>query len=242
MPQRVPSLQLPLATSEAARESNRQVSLWAAKVTSVVNSLSADPGLHSSGNPGSAVTTIAFTGTGASIDISALMHYVGGGVSLATIRPARGFTGSFFLIAASAFSLVSGGNIVVPNGSIPLLTGEMVPMVFDGKNWYASAPIASNRLHIRIITYADSPYAVADEDDVIIASAGTAADTVALLPETAGSGRLLRIKKIDSNPYSIALTPAGGDTIDDGPGAFKILSRYASFSLFDYFAGKWAII
>ncbi len=242
MPQRVPSLQLPLATSEPARETNRQVSLWAAKVTSVVNSLSVDPGLRSSGNPGSAMTTIAFTGSGASIDISGQMHFVAGGVSLAVIRPPRGFTGSFFLVAASSFSLIAGGNIVVPNGSVSLSSGEMVPMLFDGKTWYASVPIAASLLHIRIITYADSPYTVAPGDDVIIASAGSGADTVVLLPETNGSGRLLRIKKIDSNPYAVALTPAGGDTIDDAAGPLRSLSRYASLSVVDYFAGKWAII
>jgi hypothetical protein len=43
MPQRVSSLQLPLAHSDAARETNRQLMLWAARVVSVVNSLSADP-------------------------------------------------------------------------------------------------------------------------------------------------------------------------------------------------------
>jgi hypothetical protein len=45
MPLRVPALQLPLARSGAALETNRQLLLWAAQVVSVVNSLSADPGL-----------------------------------------------------------------------------------------------------------------------------------------------------------------------------------------------------
>lgn len=242
MPQRVPLLQLPLARNEPARENNRQLSVWAAKVTSVVNSLSADPGLRSSGNPGSAATTISFAGPNAAIDISGIVHFVEGGESLATIMPPLGFTGNFYLVAASPFSLVGGGNIVVPNGAVALLTGEMVPMVFDGKDWYASVPISSRFLHIKIITYADSPYTVQPIDDVIIASAGSGADTVVILPAATGSGRPLEIKKVDVNPYSIAITPAGGDTIDDGAGSFEVLSRYASFTVVDYLLGKWAII
>jgi hypothetical protein len=242
MPQRVPSLQLPLAKTEPARETSRQLAIWAGKITSVINSLSADPGLQSSGNPGSGVTTITFSGAGASIDISSLMHFVEGGVSLATIRAPRGFTGSFFMIAITPFALVAGGNIEAPGGSVALSAGEMVPMVFDGKNWYPSVPVASNPFNIKIITYADSPYSVQPADNLIIASAGTDADTVVLLPATTGSARRLEIKKVDANPYGIAITPAGADTIDDGAGAFEILSRYAAFSVIDYVPGKWAII
>ncbi|HEV3115293.1 MAG TPA: hypothetical protein VGY99_32830 [Candidatus Binataceae bacterium] len=242
MPQRVPSLQLPLPRSEAARETNRQLIVWAGRMVSVLNSLSADPGLKNSGNPGSAVTTLPFSGSGAAIDISGLMHFVEGGVSLATIKPPQGFSGMFFMIAASSFALVAGGNIVVPGGSVALRTGEMVPMVFDGKTWYASVPIASNLLNIKIITFADSPYSVTPIDEVILASAGTGADTIVVLPPATGSGRPLDVKKIDANPYSIAVTPANADTIDDGSGPLNILARYTSDTLVDYSAGKWAIL
>jgi hypothetical protein len=170
------------------------------------------------------------------------MHFVQGGVSLATIKPPQGFTGAFYMIAASQFAVVSGGNIVTPGGSAALRAGEMVPMVFDGKTWYASVPVASNLLKIKIITYADSPYAVAPDDDVIVASAGAGAETIVLLPGTTGSGRPIEIKKVDANPYSIALTPAAADTIDDGSGPLGILARYASYTLVDYSPGKWAII
>jgi hypothetical protein len=242
MPQRVPSLQLPQPRGAAARETNRQLMLWAAKMVSVVNSLSADPGLKDSGNPGSAVTTLSFSGSDAAINVSALMHFVQGGNSLATINPPQGFSGAFFMIAATPFALVSGGNIVVPGDSVALRTGEMVPMVFDGKTWYASVPISSNFLQVKIITYADSPYAVAPDDFLIVASAGNAADTVILLPEATGSGRPLDIKKVDANPYSITLVPAGADTVDDGGGQFDILTRYASYTLVDYSPAKWAIL
>ncbi len=242
MPQRVPSLQLPLARSEAARENNRQLMLWAAQVVGVLNSLSADPGLQNSGNAGSAVTTISFSGSNAAINVAALMHFVQGGASLATIKPPQGFTGAFFMIAGSPFTLAAGGNIVVPGGSAALRTGEMVPMVFDGKTWYASVPISSNFLHVKIITYADSPYTVVPDDYFIVASAGTAADTVVLLPGATGSGRPLDIKKVDANPYSIALVPAGTDSVDDNAGSFDILTRYASYTLVDYSPGKWAIL
>jgi hypothetical protein len=206
------------------------------------------PGLKSSGNPGSAVTTVSFSGTAASINVSGLMHFVEGGVSLATIRPPQGFTGAFFMIAANAFALAAGGNIVVPGGSAVLQTGEMVPMMFDGKTWYASVPIASSAppppslLHVKIITFADSPYAVAPDDYFIGASAGTGAETIVILPAATGSGRPLDVKKIDANPYSIALTPSGTDTIDDRAGSFEILARYASYTLVDYSPGKWAIL
>lgn len=242
MPQRVPALQLPLPASEAARESNRQLNVWSAKVVSVINSLSADPGFKNSGTPGSAVTTLLFSGSSATINISGLMHFVEGGVSLANIKEPEGFSGMFFLIAASAFELVSGGNIVVPSGNVLLQTGEMVPMVFDGKNWYASIPVASNLLNVKIITFANSPYSVAEIDYFIVASSGTAADTIVVLPSAIGSGRPLDIKKIDANPYSIAITPANTDTIDDESGPFKLLARYASYTLVDYSPGKWAIL
>ena len=242
MPQRVPSLQLPLPRSGAARETNHQLILWATRMVSVVNSLSADPGLKNSGNAGSAVTTLSFSGSGAAINISGLMHFVEGGVSLATIKAPLGFSGMFFMIAASPFALVAGGNIEVPGGSAALRAGEMVPMVFDGKVWYASLPIASNLLNVKIITFADSPYAVAPADYFIVASAGTAADTIVVLPPASGSGRPLDVKKIDANPYSIAVTPANADTIDDGSGPLKILARYASYTLVDYSPGKWAIL
>jgi hypothetical protein len=242
MPQRVPSLQLPLARSEAAREANRQLMSWAAKMVSVVNSLSADPGLKNSGNAGSAVTTLSFSGPAAAIDITGLMHFVEGGVSLATIKAPQGFSGMFFMIAASPFALVAGGNIVVPGGSAAVRTGEMVPMVFDGKTWYASVPVASNLLNVRIITFADSPYAVASGDYFVVASAATGADTIVVLPPATGSGRPLDVKKIDANPYSIAVTPVNADTIDDGSGPLNILARYASYTLVDYSPGKWATL
>ena len=247
MPQRVPSLQLPLPLSEAALPANHQLMSWAAQMVSVVNSLSADPGLKNSGNPGSAVTTVSFSGSGAAINISAIMHFVEGGESLATIKPPQGFSGMFFMIAVSPFALVAGGNIVVAGGTAALQTGEMVPMVFDGKTWYASVPIAiasiaSNLLNVKIITFADSPYTVEPSDDVILASAGTGADTIVLFPPATGSGRPLDLKKIDANPYSIAVTPLNTDTIDDGSGPFNILVRYASYTLVDYSPGKWAIL
>jgi hypothetical protein len=243
MPQRVPSLQLPLPRSEPAREAHRQLMLWATQMVSVLNSLSADPGLKDSGNPGSAATTISFAGSDAAIDISAVMHLVRGGTSLATIHPPRGFTGAFFLIAANPFTLNSNGNVVVPGGSTGLQTGEMVPMVFDGKSWYVSVPISSGFvIHVKIITYADSPYTVAPDDDVIIASAGTAADTIVRLPQATGSARLLDIKKVDANPYSIGLLAAGSDTIDDALGQLDILARYTSYTIIDYAPGKWAIL
>ncbi len=242
MPQRVPSLQLPLGRTGPARETNRQVALWAAQVVSVVNSLGADPGLKNSGNAGSAVTTLSFSGSGATIAVSALMHFVAGGESLATIIAAHGFTGAFYLIALNSFTLEGGGNIVVPGGSLVVKANEMVPMVFDGKHWYASVPISSRTLNVKIITYADSPYTVAAEDDVIIASAGTGADTIVNLPGASGSGRPLDVKKVDVNPYNIALAPAGTDTVDDAGGPFNILVRYASYTVIDYAPGKWGIL
>jgi len=242
MPQRVPSLQLPLARSGPGRETNRQVALWAAQVVSVVNSLGADPGLKNSGNAGSAVTTVSFSGSGATIAVSALMHFVAGGESLATIIAAHGFTGAFYLIALNSFTLEGGGNIVVPGGSLVVKANEMVPMVFDGKNWYASVPISSQTLSVKIITHDDSPYTVAAEDDVIIASAGTGADTTVKLPAASGSGRPLDVKKVDANPYNIGLAPAGSDTIDDAAGPFNILVRYASYTVIDYAPGKWGIL
>ncbi len=242
MPLRVPSLQLPLANSEPALQTNRQLALWATQVTSVVNSLSANPGLAASGNPGSAITTLSFTGAAGTIDISALMHFVLGGASLATVNPPQGFSGTFFKIAANQFSLISGGNIVAPQNSIELQPNEVVPMVFDGKNWYLAVAPSSNLLNVKIITYADSPYAVAPEDDVIIASAGTAAETVVNLPAATGLGRPLDLKKADANPYSIAVTPAGTDTIDDSANPFNILVQYGSYTVVDYSMGKWAIV
>jgi hypothetical protein len=243
MPLRVPSLQLPLANSGPALQANRQLALWATQVTSVVNSLGANPGLVASGNPGSAITTLTFSGAAGTIDISALMHFVLGGQSLATVNPPQGFSGPFFMIAANQFSLTSGGNILTPrNNNIELLTNEVVPMVFDGKNWYVGVTFSSNLLNVKIITYANSPYAVAPEDDLIVASAGTAADTVVNLPTATGSGRPLDVKKADANPYNIAVTPAGTDTIDDAANPFNVLVQYGSYTLVDYSMGKWAII
>ena len=242
MPLRVPSLQLPLAQSGAALTTNRQLTLWATQVVSVINSLSANPGLKSSGNPGSAITTLSFDGADGTIDISATMHFVAGGESLANVEPPSGFTGPFFMIAANQFSLEGGGNIAMPGGSINLEANEMVCMVFDGKNWYPSVPTSSNLLNVKIITYADSPYVVGSEDEIIIASAGTGADTIVTLPAAVGTGRPLDLKKVDANPYNVAITPAGGDTLDDAAGPFNILAQYGSYTLVDYAPGKWAII
>lgn len=242
MPLRVPSLQLPLAQSEPALKTNRQLTIWATQVVSVINSLGANPGLMASGNLGSAVTTLSFSGAAGTIDMSALMHFVSGGESLATVKAPQGFTGPFFMIAANEFSLTSGGNIITPAGDIQLRQNEMVPMVFDGNNWYVSVPISSNLLNVKIITYADSPYTVSAEDEVVIASAGANADTVVNLPAATGSGRPLDVKKVDANPYSIAVTPAGTDTVDDASGPFEILAQYGAYTMLDYSVGKWAII
>jgi hypothetical protein len=242
MPVRVQSLALPLARSEGARETNRQLTLWAAQVTSVLNSLGANPGLRDSGNPGSAVTTLDFSGAGAAIDISAVMHFVRGGDSLATITPPRGFTGPFFLIALNSFVLQSGGNILLPGGSVSLQPNQMIAMVYDGGSWYVAIQPFSNLLKVRIVTHDQSPYTVAADDYFILALAGTDADTIIELPAATGLGRPLDVKKIDANPYNIAVSPAGADTVDDAAGAFNILVRYASYTLVDYAPGKWAIL
>jgi hypothetical protein len=242
MPVRVQSLTLPLARTEGGREANRQLTLWAAQVTSVLNSLGANPGLQDSGNPGSAVTTVDFSGAGAAITISALMHFVRGGDSLATITPPRGFTGPFFLVARNSFALTSGGNLMLPAGSVALQADQVVAMVYDGANWYAAIQPSSNLLNVRIVTNDQSPYAVAPDDYVLLALAGTGSDTVIELPAASGSGRPLEVKKLDANPYNIALAPAAADTVDDAAGTFDILVRYASYTLVDYAPGKWAIL
>lgn len=135
MPAKVAPLQLPAPTDAAQSSIFRRLTLWSTSVTQVINSLGA-------ANYGKAATsgiaTLTFAGANAQIAIGQSAHFVAGGTSLQKIVAPAAFTGLFCLIPTTVFALVSGGNIVVPGSSASTVVNEMIPMFYDGMNWYMS--------------------------------------------------------------------------------------------------------
>lgn len=112
----------------------RQLSAWSEQVTAAVNSLGAGAA-QASGNPGSILSTLSFSGTDAAIAISQSAHFVSGSGSLATIIAPRGFSGAFFMIARSQFTLAASGNIALA-AALTVQADQLVVMFYDGARWY----------------------------------------------------------------------------------------------------------
>jgi len=136
MPLKIPPLTLPVAADAYMARVLRQLAAWAAQVTNALNALGANPA-GASGNPGSGLTTLSFAADNAAIAISSLAHFVSGSGSLATIAPPAGFTGVFYLIPITQFTINGSGNIAL-QGSLVTTIGRLMVMVYDGKSWYAS--------------------------------------------------------------------------------------------------------
>jgi hypothetical protein len=94
--------------------------------------------------------------------------------------------------------------------------------------------------NLTVVAVSTTPYNVGASDQFIGASASAGSDTVINLPAATGSGRVIIVKKMDSNAHNIDVTPNGTDTIDGLNAADVIAVQYASVNYVDYGAGAWA--
>lgn len=77
---------------------------------------------------------------------------------------------------------------------------------------------------------------------VYLASAGSSANFIFNLPAAIGSGNIGIIKKMDSNPYAIAITPNGSDTIDGVNAAVLVTIQYDAVRIVDAETGVWVTV
>lgn len=137
MAYRQPSLTLPLGSNPNESRLFRQVALWAAAVTRNLNALGGNADNQASGNAGSLFSTVTFSGSNASINISGeIAQFVTGGTSLATINPPANFSGIFIMIPTTDFFVAPGGNIKPQVAGINCAANQMVICIYDGSNWY----------------------------------------------------------------------------------------------------------
>jgi hypothetical protein len=71
----------------------------------------------------------AVIASAATITVSAAMHHITGVAAIATINAPAGFSGPVFLFADGAFSVTTGGNILLARG--PYTPGQLVILAYD---------------------------------------------------------------------------------------------------------------
>lgn len=93
-----------------------------------------------------------------------------------------------------------------------------------------------------------SPYQVGATDVLVAASASSTAATEVDLPATAGTGRVVIVVKMDSNPFNINVVATGNDQINATLTAFSassagpailIKNQFDAALLIDVIAGTW---
>lgn len=106
-------------------------------------------------------------------------------------------------------------------------------------------PAPSNPLNVVTVTNAMSPYtaviATAGIQVLYLVAAGAASDTVFDLYAATGSLNTIVIKKTDANPFNVAITPNGADTIDGVNAVVNIAVQNDFLRLADTAAGAWSI-
>jgi len=85
-----------------------------------------------------------------------------------------------------------------------------------------------------------SPYAVQATDTFIGASASTTEAQTINLGQSTGSGTILIVKKLDSNPFGVVIVAYGTDTID-GSASYTLTTQYDAVRLIDGASGQWSI-
>jgi hypothetical protein len=95
-------------------------------------------------------------------------------------------------------------------------------------------------LKVLSIDDTDSPYTVVAGDYTIRADATSGSITINL-PAATGSGRILRIKRLDGSANTISVAAAGGETID-GAATSGLTDQYSTLSVQDVAAGVWDIV
>ncbi|HLH76115.1 MAG TPA: hypothetical protein VKV28_04835 [Candidatus Binataceae bacterium] len=135
---KIASLRLPVAADSNWLALFQRLAPWAGAVTAALNGLGANS-RGASGNPGSALSTLTVSGSGAAIAIAAQAHFVTGSGSLITINAPVGFTGALYLIALSSFTLEGGGNLVL-GAPVTAIPNQLMVLYYDGARWYLSAP------------------------------------------------------------------------------------------------------
>lgn len=118
----------------------------------------------------------------------------------------------------SAAMLVGNGATLGPSG-----TGKVTANLFT--------PLQS------AIAFADTPYSVTAGDETISCDA-TGGAVVINLPAATGTGRMLRVKKLDATANGCTLTRAGADTID-GATTVALTVQYAATSIEDSASTTW---
>lgn len=94
------------------------------------------------------------------------------------------------------------------------------------------------------VSAGESPYTPVSDpthDHLYLVEAGAAADTVLNLPPATGSAARIIVKKTDANPFNVAITPNGTDTIDGVNAPVNITIQYDVIHLEDTAAGAWSV-
>jgi hypothetical protein len=104
----------------------------------------------------------------------------------------------------------------------------------------ASPKFSGLSLKVVSIDDSDSPYSILASDYTIRADATSGAVTVNL-PAATGSGRIIRIKKLDASANVVTLAAAAAETID-GAASASLTAQYSTLSVQDVAAGVWDIV
>jgi hypothetical protein len=95
-------------------------------------------------------------------------------------------------------------------------------------------------LDYRTITHADSPYSVAEEDQLLIADASGGAITINLRPVASSSGRVVRVKAISVAGGNVTIDGNASETIDGA--TTKVLSAQWASAAMHCNGSSWLLI
>jgi hypothetical protein len=98
-----------------------------------------------------------------------------------------------------------------------------------------------SRAVMRTVDNSESPYPIPAGTNQLFAASAADRETELILPLATGSGDTHLVKKTDSNPHSIQVTPRGSDTIDGSRESINITIQNDVVRFVDRGRGQWAL-
>jgi hypothetical protein len=212
----------------------------------------AGTGISITTGAGTASRVVANTGVTSNIG-TANQVAVSGATGVVTISLIGPYTPATY--TAHGILLGEGTSSIVPtavmtNGQVLVgSTGaDPAPATLGctGCSWTTGAGTLS--LTIGNITVTNNPsctsgYTVLSTDQYIRASAGAGADCTLNLPAASGNvGRLIYVKREDSNAHNVLVHPNGTDTIDGLNSNYTVSIQYEEFGFVVGATGAWDVI
>jgi hypothetical protein len=145
-------------------------------------------------------------------------------------------TGPQAPILTNAPALSAANMTGFPSGLFTALYGDATSTSSGG-----ATTVSQEHDYVTVVGTAQTPYTVVSGDTYIKCSAGTSTPIVINLPHASGSGRVVKMIKLDSNAASCTLRAQTGETIN-GTQTLADTTQYATYQVIDSAVNGWNIL